>query len=68
MCLFLKAGAYEQDEQFDEARKNYEEFLERYPDHYMAPSARQILPRIGMSPEEMLDDILAHASDTLLKG
>ena len=68
MCLFLKGNAYEQNEQFDEARRTYEEFLEKYPDHYMAPSTRQMLPMIGMSAEEMLDYIMAHASDTLIAG
>lgn len=66
MCYFLKGNALEMNSQIDEARAAYEEFLERYPDHYMADQTRMMLPRLGMSPEEMLADILDHANDSLL--
>ena len=66
MCYFLKGNALELNSQIDEARAAYEEFLAKYPDHYMAEQTRMMLPRIGMSPEEMLADILEHANDSLL--
>ncbi len=66
MCYFLKGNALEMNSQIDEARAAYEEFIEKYPDHYMAEQTRKMLPRLGMSPEEMLADILEHANDSLL--
>lgn len=68
MCIFLKGSAYEQNGQYDEARDTYRLFVERYPDHYMADPVNQMLPYVGMSPEEMFDSIMAQTSDTLLKG
>ena len=66
MCYFLKGNALELDSEIEEAKAAYEEFLAKYPDHYMADQTRIMLPRIGMSPEEMLADILEHANDSLL--
>ena len=66
MCYFLKGNALELNSQIDEAKAAYEEFLANYPDHYMAEQTRVMLPRLGMSPEEMLADILEHANDSLL--
>ena len=66
MCYFLKGNALELDSKIEEAKAAYEEFLAKYPDHYMADQTRIMLPRIGMSPEEMLADILEHANDSLL--
>ena len=66
MCYFLKGNSLELNSQLDEAKAAYEEFIAKYPDHYMAEQTRKMLPRIGMSPEEMLADILEHADDSLL--
>lgn len=66
MCYFLKGNALELNSQIEEAKAAYEEFLAKYPNHYMAEQTRMMLPRIGMSPEEMLADILEHANDSLL--
>ncbi len=66
MCYFLKGNALELNSQIDEAKAAYEEFISKYPDHYMADQTRIMLPRLGMSPEEMLADILEHANDSLL--
>lgn len=66
ICYFLKGNAYELNSQFDEAKKAYEVFVDKYPDHYMAEQTRLMIPRVGMSPEEMLADILANASDTII--
>ena len=52
--------------QYDEAREAYEAYLDRYPDHYLAEQARFIIPRLGMTPEEMLAEILAHANDSII--
>ena len=66
MCYFLKGNALELNSQIEEAKAAYEEFISKYPDHYMADQTRIMLPRLGMSPEEMLADILEHANDSLL--
>lgn len=66
MCYFLKGHAYELNEQLNEAKAAYEEFLSKYPDHYMAESTRIMLPRLGMSDEELLADILEHADDSVI--
>ena len=66
MCYFLKGNALELNSQIDEAKAAYEEFIEKYPDHFMADDARRMLPIIGMSDEEKLAYILEHANDSLL--
>ena len=60
-CLFLKGQAYESNEQYDLARQTYTQFVTDYPDHYLAADTRKMLPYVGLSPEEMLDAILAAA-------
>lgn len=66
ICYFLKGKAYEDNSQYDEAKQAYQTFVDKYPDHYMAEQTRHIISRVGMSPEEMLADILANASDTII--
>lgn len=66
MCYFLKGNAYELNSQYDKAKATYELFLDKFPDHYMAEQTRTLIPLIGMSPEEMLDAILANANDTII--
>lgn len=66
VCHFLKGNAYDLNGRYDEAKAAYREFVDKYPDHYLADGARQLIPRIGMSPEEMLADILANANDSSL--
>ena len=66
MCYFLKGNALELNSQMDEAKAAYEEFLAKYPDHYMADQTRKMLPLIYMSNEEKLAYILEHANDSLL--
>ena len=66
ICLFLKGNAYEMNAQYDEAREAYQEYLDQYPDHLLADQVRLMMPRLGMTPEEMLADILAHANDSII--
>jgi TolA-binding protein len=40
--------------QFDEATKTYRIFLEKYPDHELAESAKQELNTMGQAPDEIL--------------
>ena len=51
---------------YDEAKAAYQTFVDKYPDHYMAEQTRLMIPKVGMSPEEMLDQILANANDTII--
>lgn len=66
MCYYLKANAYDMNSQYEEAKAAYEFFVQKYPNHFMARAAQVSLDHIGMSPEEMLADILAHADDTII--
>lgn len=63
ICYFMRGQAYEQNQQYDKAREAYNEFLSKYPDHYMAESTRQVLPMLGLSPEEMLQQVLANNAE-----
>jgi len=65
-CYMLKGHTYELNSQYEEAREAYQIFVDKFPDHYMADQIRITIPRVGMSNEEMLADILAHANDTII--
>ncbi len=65
-CQFMKGYAYEIGGQYDMAREAYTEFVETYPDHYLAADMKKMLPYIGLSPEEMFEAIIATATDTNL--
>ena len=67
ICYFLKGKAYEDNSQYEEAKQAYQTFVDKYPDHYMAEQTRLMIPCVGMSPEEMLSNILANANDTLIR-
>ncbi len=62
-CYFLKGYAYENAEQYEEAKEAYTYFVENYPDHYLATDTKVMLNYIGMNPEEMFDAIMANATD-----
>lgn len=62
-CQFMKGYAYETIEEYDNAREAYMEFVEKYPDHYLASDTKKILPYIGMSPEAMFEALMNAASD-----
>ena len=55
VVLFLKAFVYEdQMQDYDNARKYYELFLEKYPDDDFADDAEISLKNLGKSPEELI--------------
>lgn len=62
MCFFLKGNAYELNNNIEEARAAYQEFIDKYPTHWMADQIQKSLPYLGMPAEEMLEHILAEAS------
>ena len=62
--LFIKGFILEQEfKQEDEARKAYQDFIERYPNHEMASSAQFLLDNMGKSDEEILESIEAQKSE-----
>lgn len=66
MCYFLKGHAYELAEKYDDARTAYEAYLELFPDHFLAPDTRKILPILELTPEEQFQILMENASDTNL--
>lgn len=66
ICYFLKGKAFEDNSQYEEAKQAYQIFVDKFPDHFMAAATRKMIPSVGMSPEELLDQILAQADDTLI--
>lgn len=54
-ALFLKAFVLEdQMQSYDEAKVNYELFLEKYPDSEFADDAEMSLKNLGKTPEELI--------------
>lgn len=62
-CMFLKGYAYESGEQYEEAKEAYTQFVESYPDHYLAQDTKKMLQYIGMSPEAMFEAVMNSATD-----
>ncbi len=56
-ALFLKAFVIEnQAMQYDEAKRLYTEFMEKFPDHPMADDAEYSIKNMGKSPEELIKE------------
>ncbi len=54
-CLFLKGYVYENSlGDLDNAKKIYEEFLQKYPNDDFADDAKMSLKNLGKSPEELI--------------
>ena len=54
-CLFLKAFIYEtQTKEFDKAEKIYNDFLQKYPLHQLAPSAKAAVDNLGVPLETLI--------------
>ncbi|AFH49385.1 Hypothetical protein IALB_1677 [Ignavibacterium album JCM 16511] len=54
-ALFMSAFILANElNKYDEATKTYNLFLEKFPNHELAASAKQELEYIGLSPEEIL--------------
>ncbi len=54
-CLFLKAFIYEnQTNDLEKAEKTYKEFLEKYPDSELAPSARAAVENMGVPVDVLI--------------
>ena len=61
--MFIKGFILEQDfKKTEEARAIYTQFLEKYPQHQMASSAKFLLENLGKSEEEILNKI--HQKDS----
>jgi tetratricopeptide (TPR) repeat protein len=58
--LFLIGFTYENNvKNFDDARKYYELFLERYPEHPLASDTHILIKNLGKSPEELIREFEA---------
>ncbi|WP_290663216.1 tetratricopeptide repeat protein [Ignavibacterium sp.] len=59
-ALFMSAFILANElNKYDEATKSYKLFLEKFPEHELAASAKQELEYIGLSPEEILKKKMA---------
>uniref|UniRef100_A0A832DEZ4 Outer membrane lipoprotein BamD-like domain-containing protein n=1 Tax=Ignavibacterium album TaxID=591197 RepID=A0A832DEZ4_9BACT len=59
-ALFMSAFILANElNKYDDATKEYNLFLEKYPNHELAISAKQELEYIGLSPEEILKKKMA---------
>jgi tetratricopeptide (TPR) repeat protein len=56
-CYYEKGIALDNAGRKDEARKAYEEFLEEYPDHFLADDIRCALPLLDMSDEMLFEHL-----------
>jgi TolA-binding protein len=54
--MFLKAFTLDDGlKQYDEARKAYEDFIEKYPDNPFADDARFSIQNLGKDVNELID-------------
>lgn len=59
-ALFMSAFILANElNKYDEATKSYNLFIEKFPNHELAASAKQELEYIGLSPEEILKKKMA---------
>lgn len=54
-ALFTVALKYQDEQDFDNARKYYEIIIKEYPDDYLAEQAKILLDDIELTPEEFLN-------------
>lgn len=64
-CLFYKGQLLQAAGEYSMATNVFETFIERFPDHPLATDTRKMLEldMIEMSPEEMLETVLANAGN-----
>ena len=56
-ALFLKAFVYEdQLQDFENAKLNYELFIEKYPDSEFADDAKMSVKNLGKTPEQLIEE------------
>ena len=64
-CMFLKGFVYdEQLKDYDNARKAYEAFIEKYPNHDMTEAARFSIRNLGKSPEDLIEEFKKNSDTT----
>ena len=54
-CYYEKGIALDNAGRKDEARKAYQEFLDEFPDHFLADDIRKAIPLLDMSDELLLE-------------
>lgn len=54
-CYYEKGIALDNAGRKDQARKAYQDFLDEYPDHFLADDIRKAIPLLDMSDELLLE-------------
>lgn len=68
-CLFLKAYVYENNlGNLEEAKKIYEEFLQKYPDDDFADDAQVSIKNLGKTPEELIKEFEENSQNSVKQG
>lgn len=60
-CYYLKGIILDNNGRKEEARKAYEDFLEAFPDHFLAEDIRRALPLLDMSDELLIEYLNGNA-------
>jgi outer membrane protein assembly factor BamD (BamD/ComL family) len=68
-CLFLKAFVYDDKmKDYNKAREAYQAFLNKYPTHPFAESAKASIQNLGKTPDQLIRDFEAkQRQDSLAK-
>jgi len=57
-ALFYKGYTYDENlKNLEEAKKSYEEFLTKYPDHPLAEDTKRSIENLGKTPEEIINSL-----------
>ncbi len=58
--VFLIGFTYENNEKnYESARKYYQKFIDKYPEHPLAKDTKILINNLGKSPEEMIEEFEA---------
>ncbi|MCB0643612.1 MAG: tetratricopeptide repeat protein [Phaeodactylibacter sp.] len=63
-ALFLQGFVYDNDlKDTTNAKRYYQKFLEKYPDHSYVPQVQQLLSVLGKSPEDLIKEFEARQKE-----
>ena len=64
MALFMKAFLFDESlKDVENARKYYQEFIDKYPNHEFAKQAKLLMENLGKSQEEVLKSLQGKNKD-----
>ncbi len=64
-CFYLKGFAFEQMGNIEKAREAYMAFIQKFPEHTLAPDAQTSIDYLGISPEELIRKFEQKNQDSL---